>query len=206
MTDLDTKKRNIELLPLVAAGDEAAREEMIVLNMPLVTFKVDAYLSCFPHLEYLRDDLVSEGNVALVEAVNRCRECGGGAINPIGYLSVAIHKQIGHFVDNEVFAHGERTTRLRRQQGRDLDRVHKVSNSDYVLASLEFDTRKEGDLLEAILGCCETDEERAIVDLRIKGYVDEEIASQLEISKTTIFMLRRELYQRCIVAGEITSD
>lgn len=43
-TELDTKRRNVELLPLVAAGDKAARDEMIVLNMPLVAFKVDSTL------------------------------------------------------------------------------------------------------------------------------------------------------------------
>lgn len=206
VTDTDTKQRNAELLPFVAAGDQSARDEMVVLNMPLVSFKVDAYLSCFPHLEYLRDDLVSEGNVALIEAVDRCRSCNGGSINPIGYLSVAIHKQIGHFVDSEIFANPDRTTRFRRQQGKDPERSHKVPNSDFVLSELFQDTRKEAELLELILDCCESEEERAIVDLRIKGYKDDEIASQLEMSKTAVFMLRRELYQRCLATGEIVSD
>lgn len=203
-TETDTRQRNNELLPLVMSGDAAAREEMILLNMPLATFKVDAYLSCFPHLEYLREDLISEGYVALVDAVNRA--VNGGVRNPTGYLSVAIQKQIGQSIDAELFATSKHSARYWRGQGDEPVPLQKVPNSDYVLAELEYDTRKKDDLKELIVGCCESDEECAIVDLRMKGYKDDEIARQLDIPKTTVFMLRRELHERCLATGEIVSD
>lgn len=205
-TEVETKQRNNELFDLVVGGSKVARDEMIVLNMPLVTFKVDAYLSCFPHLEYLRDDLVGEGNLALVEVMNHIGTGNVKAGNVTGYLSLSIQKRIGQAIDGEMFTTSKHSVRRWRREGENANPLHKVPNSDFVLSQLENDTRKEADLLDAILDCCESDEERAIVDLRIKGYKDDEIASQLEISKTTIFMLRRQLYQRCIAAGEIISD
>lgn len=204
-TETDSTQRNNELFPLVVAGDGRARDEMIVLNMPLVIFKVEAYLGCLPHLGYLRDDLIGEGNLSLVEAVNKIRAGGVDPQKVTGYLSLSIHRAIGHFIDGELYS-SDRQARKQRRRGDDPTLLHKVPNSDFVLSQLEEDTRREDDLLETILGYCETDEERAIVGLRIKGYKDDEIANQLEISKTTIFMLRRELYQCCIAAGEITSD
>lgn len=201
----DIRERNNALYPRVARGDKEARDELIELNMPLVAIKVDDYLTCFPHLSYLTDDLVGEGNLALVSACDKIMRGEVTNDNLTGYLRVSIHNVIGHYVDDELHS-SDRSARRRRQNGEDPQRFHKVPNSNYVLDELSHDPRAEADLHELILGCCDSDEERAIVDLRIKGYKDDEIARQLDISKTTVFMLRRELYQRCLATGEITSD
>jgi hypothetical protein len=146
---------NAALYALVAKGDKAAREEMITNNMPLVLFKVDSYLACFPHLAYLRDDLVGEGNLELVVTVNRIN--GGIAVDyPTGYLSVAIQMALGRFIDNELYS-SDRSARRSRSSGDELESLHKVPNSDFVIGELEFDPRKEADLLELIVGCCESE-------------------------------------------------
>lgn len=51
-------------------------------------------------------------------------------------------------------------------------------------------------MLDTILGCCECEEDEMIVQLRIKGYVDEEIASQMGISRRTVCARRQSIEQR----------
>lgn len=201
----DTRLLNNELYPSVVRGDQVARDEMILLNTPLVTVKVDGLLGCFPAFGYLRDDLIGEANLALVEAVNGLAGKDADKVNPTGYINVAIQRAIGNCLDGELYS-DDRGARRNRQQGNEQEQIRKVPNSEFVIGELEHDPRKEADLLELILGCCETDEERAIVDLRRKGYVDAEIARQLDIPLTTTFMLRRELYQRVLATGEVTPD
>lgn len=197
---------NEELFPLVAAGKDGARNSMIEANMALVKFKAEAFVAQFPHLEYLHDDMIGEGNMGLVEAVDRIRDgVVSDARNITGYLSIAVQKSIGHLVDGELYS-SDRTARRDRQNGDEPRPIHKVPNSDHVIGELEFDPRKEAELLELILGCCESDEERAIVDLRKKGYVDIEIARQLDIPRSTVQLLRLELYRRVISTGEVVAD
>ena len=204
----DTRRRNDGLCRLIAQGSKAARDELVELNMPLVVLKVDGYLACFAHLEYLRDDLIAEGNLALVQAVTRMQE--GEVKDATSYMSTSIQKAIGHFIDGELYtpsgSRGARTARRRHGDGDDAQTFHKVPNSEFVLDKLYYDPSQEAELLDLIRAQCESDEERAIVDLRIKGYVDSEIAKALDIPLTTTFMLRRELYQRVLATGEVTSD
>lgn len=204
---MDIKETTTALYPRVVAGDTTASGEMIEVNMPVVGLKVNDLLQVCPHFEYLRDDLVGEGNLALVEAVARIARGDVKNTNITSYLWTAVMKSIGNFIDEELFSDTSgRTVRSRRSAGVDQTPSTKAPNSDFVLGNLEYDPRGEAELLDLIQGCCESDEERAIVDLRIKGYVDSEIARQLDIPKTTVFMLRRELYQRVLATGEVTPD
>ena len=85
-----TAEKNAELYPRVAAGDEAAREDMINGNMPLVFSKVESFIRCFPHVVHLRDDLVSAGFVGPGKAVNQmargCRIRKPKNWNPTDYI------------------------------------------------------------------------------------------------------------------------
>ena len=52
------------------------------------------------------------------------------------------------------------------------------------------------ELRDLIDACCESPEDRVIVDMREKGYVDKEIAATLTLPLTTVYMMRREIYAR----------
>ena len=73
---LDAEK-NAALYQRVAAGDAAAREEMIVGNMPLAVAKVESFIRCFPEVAHLRDDLTSAAFIGLVKAVNKMAKAAG---------------------------------------------------------------------------------------------------------------------------------
>lgn len=194
------RELNDELYPLVVAGDEAARERMIEVNMPLVTNKVDTFLAVFPHLEYLRDDLMSEGFIGLCIAVNKMAEGGPRQnANPTGFMSYKIHYQLGDLADKEAGtgAHPN-TLRALRKAGKAA--AQQVEADPDILPPATgdetIDPMAMTDLIDEIESCCEDENELEIVRLRAKGYVDQEIADQLHIPLTTTYMLRRGIYAR----------
>lgn len=73
----------------------------------------------------------------------------------------------------------------------------RVSRSDAreVIRATVADSQ-DSDVLELILACCETDEERAIVRLRIDGHTDEEIGEQLGVSRQTVNRRRQAIEER----------
>jgi hypothetical protein len=64
-------QRNIELFPLVVAGDKAARDEMIAINVAHLPKLVNKHISRNPSRELFRDDLMSLGGEAIWQAVDR---------------------------------------------------------------------------------------------------------------------------------------
>jgi len=74
----------------------------------------------------------------------------------------------------------------------------RVSRADAreVIRETVADTGPDSDLLDRILECCDTDEERAIVGLRIDGHNDEEIGKQFGLSRQTVNRRRAEIEER----------
>lgn len=206
-----TDESNDELYPRVAAGDAAAREEMITSNMSLVVNKVDSYIGEYPNLGHLRDDLISEGFLGLVTAVNKMVAAGPkDNPNPTGYMSYWIMYHIGLTVDREDAngaSHG--TIWTYRSQGKELARqvpmpVLEDDKSDADLppwaansgSDQIVDPMSMVDLRDLIEACCESEQDQVIVDLRELGHSDKYIADRLEQPVSTTYMMRRAIYTR----------
>jgi len=194
ITQASNRERNEQLYPRVMAGDEQAREEMIEYNVPLVIFKVDSYIACYPEIAYLRDDLHSEGFVGLVQAVNRMVEHKAPPkVNPTGYISIAITHEIARFAEKES-AMGI-TSIPDTENGPDVPKVvHDVPES-------VVDTRQSAasellELRDLLESCCESDDERTLIRMREEGYSDRDIAKALNMPHTAAYTLRKELEQR----------
>ena len=74
----------------------------------------------------------------------------------------------------------------------------KVSRTDAreVIRATVDDTGPDSNLLDRILACCETYEDRAIVSLRIEGYTDAEIGEELGLSRQTVNRRREAIEER----------
>jgi hypothetical protein len=195
-----TQNVNDRLYPLVVAGDPAARDEMIRANMPLVVSRVAAYLARFPQCRHLRDDLVSQGNVGLVTAVNNMVGTVVPEPNPIGFMSFHIQQALGELMDQEATIRVPKRTYLENKaKGKLIDRPDKegsASIDDVLKKDGERDPRSIVDLMDELLGCCESPAEREIVRHRAEGRSDLDIANILGIPKTTAYMMRRGIYAR----------
>lgn len=79
-TPLLTKQEEIELAALIKEGDEAAKELMIKANLRLVVKIAQGYMGIgLPLL-----DLISEGNIGLIKAVERFDPNKGGKLSTYG--------------------------------------------------------------------------------------------------------------------------
>jgi hypothetical protein len=195
-----SRDKNDALYPRVVAGDLAACRQMIQSNMSLVIHKVDTYIHIYPDLAYLRDDLISEGFVGLVYAVNK-KMCGkpmegDKQPNATGYMSYWIQYHIGLVADKETsLGSSTKTVRRKRTDGDALPK-HVALPKNLETETYDDPAIRVFELRDEILGCCETDDDRMIVEMREKGYVDGDIAKALNLPYTTVYLMRRDIYRR----------
>lgn len=128
-TEPATRELNNSLYMMVALGDESAREQMIHSNMGLVISKADHFLMFFPKARHLRDDMISQGLVGLVEAVNKM--AGDGVVdgaNPTGLMGVCIQSYFGKTIEaDEMIRVPARTKKRKHDQGIKLDTPEKAA-------------------------------------------------------------------------------
>jgi hypothetical protein len=131
-------KENAGLEDQLRAGNQAARMRLIEGNMPLVTFRVERYIAQKPHLANSWDDLIQQGNMALTQAVDSlARKKKPTGENVLGYLSKAVQRRLGNYIDGETtIVVPDRTQRHRRSKGR--AKVGKTIENFFVKHGCEF--------------------------------------------------------------------
>jgi hypothetical protein len=194
-------KRNAKLYPRVVAGDEAAREDMINGNVPLVFSKVESFLRCFPHLVHLRDDLVSAGCVGLIRAVNQmaqgCRIRKPKNWNPTDHMGTAIYRKFSELMEDESPIRVPHTSKDRaRSEGEELE-VPAVVNE--VPEQCEVPSyEREFETGDVIASCCTCQEERTFVAMRKAGHTLVDIANTLTMSRMSTHRMGKRLQGRVI--------
>ena len=188
-------EQNNRLYPAVVAGDPAAREALIVGNMPLIVVKAEGFIRHIPGVAYLRDDLVSAGYMGLVQAVNNIAKgkVKKRAVN--AYIGRVVQLSLGHLIDDEHSIRVPRETdRRRRKNGRQIflpaiiNIIPETIETPSPFAALEL-----RDLLDA---CCECDEERTCMRLREEGYTFQEMARALKMPLSSTYVMFREVQAR----------
>ncbi len=187
---LDVEK-NAELYLRVAAGDSAAREEMIAGNMPLAIRNSERFIRLFPQVAHLRDDLTSAAFLGLVKAVNGMAQ--GCEIKDVRkwdaacYMGTWINRELGRLVEDENPIRVPHTSKDRANaQGQELP-----------LPSVQYDIperfeipsyEKELAMRDLIESCCTCEEQRTFVAMREAGHTLVEIAAA--IGKSVMFTQR----------------
>jgi RNA polymerase sigma factor (sigma-70 family) len=161
---------------------------------------------------YKSDDLVSEGLIILCESVYRM---ANGSIdhhtepNPTGYLSNSIRNQLKNFIREDAMLRPSHETSRKGRARPHVISTDAVSELDYSVNRYKKgsfdpklykaftyteDTRRE--LHEILVQCIETNREKQVIDLRLKGNDDTEIAALLSISKVRVGQLRSAVANR----------
>lgn len=187
---------NDELYPLVVAGDQVARQRMIECNMGLVEKKVKQYLKKYPHLEYLREDLISAGCVSLVNTVNRLQS-EPRKQHPLAFVATRIRYDINCYAHEELghgFGISSRTVKNHHSEQKNIPGVRSLTDAD----SDTFTTPENSslDILETIYDCCRSKQERKVVELRAERWTDQEIAQLLNIPRATVRVIRKRVEGR----------
>lgn len=185
-------------------GDETAINEFIEANLGFVIVKVEDYIRDYPNAQYLRDDLVSEGNMALVLSAQRAfGDCDEGD-KPLAYARMAIYNAISDFAQREMFPQGGSARTIRDSLSAEKS-VPKQTSVDRIEADAPESNFDE--LKEEILAVCENHEERQIVHFREQGKLDSQIATILGYTLDAIHRTRRDIYARFLnrtgIKGEV---
>ena len=200
-------KENIECLQRAIAGDEEAIDEFIIKNMRLVGGIVTKFISLHPSAQYLADDLFGEGLLFLTEGVNRwvrdARERGyehftgnEEKISILGYLYIAIYRNVQRHYEIDSTDTISETLRSRHTpSGSDVP-IRKVDTSQDWIENQTYDAFAEIFYLEQIYGACQTEEDTLLVNTRLAGLTQKEIAKELGISVPTVRKRERRLYKR----------
>lgn len=187
---LDYSDENVfRLIEQARLGDDGARELLILGYARLVLKKVSTWCKLFPQVLYLSDDMVSEGLLAVTKAVDALIKDGDPEEGSCtSYIHTAIINNIGHMLEDEVTIRIPRTA----DEGPVV-----VPTDDYDMAApLTDGSFGVIDLMDSLEAACATPLEKQILGLRIKGYTDQEIAEQLDISRASVQFYRAELIQK----------
>jgi len=175
----DIAERNEVLAKELLAGSQTARDEMIVINRPLVLATVKRILRSHPHCRQPKADLVGVGIVALVEAVDRLI-AKGGLNSPVrNYLITAIRSK----VNSELSGQSEYYSRHQHVPAYDSLPEAVLSAEDPQLLRMEN--------AEVLYKRCKTERARRILTLYLEGHTPSEIAEAVGLSKKSIYQFLR---------------
>jgi DNA-directed RNA polymerase specialized sigma subunit len=195
---LDAEK-NLVLFQRVVAGDAAAREEMIVGNMPLAVAKVESFIRCSTAITHLRDDLAGAAFLGLVKAVNKMAAGKGprkaDPSAPLDFIGMWINRELGRLVEDETPIHvPHESDRLAKQNG---DPIAPPVVCNVVPDRCEAPSYEQGlEIRDLIDPCCTTEEERTFVDMLQAGHSLAKIASAIKRSPPTVSRIRKKLKTR----------
>lgn len=171
-------------------GDDSARERMILGYTKLVLSKVATWVTLFPQVSHLSDDMVSEGLLAVVKSVDvLIKEGDPDEGSPTAYVHTSIINNIGHFLEDEM------TIRIPRT-AEDGPTAIPVDDYDLAVPAHEDGALAAIDLMDSFEAACVTQQDRDILHLRIKGYTDQEIANQLGLCRSVVQLNRQEFIER----------
>ena len=145
--------------------------------MAYVISKVDAFLDEYTSVEYLRDDLISEGFLTLAKVADNLMK--GGEVdeadfNPQAMISVSLRNAFLNLV------------RVERE----------TPMTDAIESTLTYDDSAAIDLKLDILACCKDDRDREIARLRCDGLNDTQIGKRLGLHQVHVSRLRQALCAR----------
>jgi DNA-directed RNA polymerase specialized sigma24 family protein len=212
--DVDQRERNKQLYDRMLEGDQAARESLITENLGLVGWHVGAVIARCPSLKRHRHDIESSGRIGLVIAVNSIL---AGRASPIldmtSYLSKSIRREVVRFLRSEwpddprvLEATEEKPDENKPEPTK--EEVRNVARIQYGFNGWEpsFTPFNETDEVDLILSCCESDYEREIVQMRLDGYTDTEIAAKFNVTRPAITARRRVIFNRYRTKKEELED
>ena len=184
------------------AGEDGCLSAAITESIPLADRMVVSFMEKAPGFTYLEDDLKAELYLKLAEAIPLMRGSQGGAKhNPKGYLSKTLYRHINIFLDGHLHFDVPDKSRRRAFQKGKAGELPSTMNVFEEVSPFQADKRvtSERSVVElrmTIDECCRSRDELMIVDMRAKGYTQEEIEAELGIDQVAISRMLSEIQER----------
>lgn len=189
-SQLDCGEAIHEIYLRLLAGDRSQRDVLIIAAQRLVKLAVGRFIERNYDARYLREDLHSEGTLALIQAVDVLCDGRSAVENVAGYLRLQVKSACRDYFDNDgTVGSGKSTKSNRRRAG--LDSKDKPCVPISACDDLPSDERQA--VLYRLLSLCETEEERQIVRLRAERMTDAQIGNTIGLTQQTINRRRQKI-------------
>lgn len=174
--------RKLETLELIRKGNTEAKNELIMCHVRLAISIVDRYILKFNcrHLDDELDDAAIEGVIVAIDRVQR------GYLkhdNVTAYIVVVVHRYISDC--------------LRKSSLIPTPRGHVYRKSVQIQEdNVCCDPKTSLETRDLINCTIKNEQERRVVDLKIKGFTDKEVGEIMDIPQITVFRIRQTLKTR----------
>lgn len=158
----------------------------------LVVNLLNKFLAKNPQYNYLRDDLKAEAMLAVVKVSKRSDDSGLSYSHIKKAFTTCINSDMTIRIPQAVL---ER----RKAAGEDLGIMQREGSAEWEHTKEKdglTDPRSMVDLWDELLGACETEVDRSIIEMRRDGYKDHEIGSLLCMDQSWIVKLRKKIEKR----------
>lgn len=192
------------LISEIKGGSIGAGHRVILSHLRMTLSIVGRYMACLDN-QSKSDELVSAAVEGLVSAVNNIRENGLPHDNLTGYLVENVHTYISTAIEKFPTVRIPGRTK-RRHKGKFVtpttaELTDKVIDQHFDRKISQSSQIEADEMVEQIV---QSPRERQVIELRIEGYKDAEIAKLIGLGTTTVFVIRTQLQERFIsLFGEI---
>lgn len=186
------------LLACLRTGDANATERVILGHVRLAMQIVGRYLHRLKS-DRLSDLLVSAALEGIIDAVHRVSAGSMEHDNLSGYVTDYIHRYVSRALEDVPTVRVPRTTQQSaRYRGETVRRPSRVGfdDPDLLRRTAKHDDINDFEIKEIIDKIIQSDLERRILELRQEGQTDAEIATALSLSKTSVFLIRKQVERR----------
>ncbi len=189
-----TAEEIADLLPAVRAGDQAAKEKMILAHGPMVRDIAKRYASLWS-VSYLWDDMVSEG---LVQVAIKVDEISNGKAmqthdNISGFLWIRAFHAIGDWTSMQHTIGTPKTQKKHRDKYGGTLKMQSSGCPEGAYYETDSHMVEVRDFLDSIPN---TEEERVVIKMREEGCSFEDIGQRLDMASSTVHALLQDIYAR----------
>ena len=187
------------LISRIRNGSVIAAQTAVMTHLVLALNIVGRYITALGSSSQ-SDELVSSAVDGLCCAVQKIAKREMNHNNLTGYVTEYMHRYISESIEHSPMVRvPARTKRDRRQKGLESSQPATRQLTEAVIEK-QFDKKLKQttdlELKEIVDRLVQSDLERSIIELRVEGRSDLEVANQLGMSNTTVYMIRRELQNR----------
>jgi RNA polymerase sigma factor (sigma-70 family) len=194
-----TEDKIPDLLARLRTRDEGAKKEAVLGYVRLSMSIVGRYIAVL-HSDRLANDLVGAAMEGIVVAIDRVANGEMKHDNLTAFVTTWVHKLISVELERrQVVKVPERTVQDRRKKNLEAPpRPVRVDLNDPTVQRKVSRPSSEDDIeIKEILDrVVQNDLQKSILELRQQGKTDQEIAAELDLSKTSVFVIRKEMETR----------
>lgn len=189
------KDETSELVARLRNGDLTARERLILGHTSIALGKVNDFVERHPQSRRYLETLEGAALLALVEAVDKLKSPPppGRKDNPPVFIAGKVNAAIRDALSEDASLAVPARSYFRKLAAGDS--MPDCCGGDAVLGVITSESSID-DMIEEVMACCESEAERSVMSLLIRGNESDQVAETLRVSERWVRQLRSQVADR----------